>query len=121
MTFKFLNRRSDIGIDDRDLGQDMVLKVPWGTDEEDEYPVPMNEDERGLTAMEKDQANNRGYVICTQCIADGTVVQQMRPLMDWANHEWYNEARKAASLEKAATKKKKKKNSKARSGSRTKK
>ena len=119
MTFKFLNRRSDIGIDDRDLGQDMVLKVPWGTDEEDEYPVPMNEEERGLTAMEKDQANNRGYVICTQCIVDGTVVQQMRPLMDWANHEWYNEARKAASLEKAATKKKK--NSKARSGSRTKK
>ena len=83
MTFKFLNRRSDLGIDDRDIGQDMVLKVPWGSSEEDEYPVPMNEDERGLTAMEKDQANNRGYVICTQCIADGAVVQQMRPLMDW--------------------------------------
>ena len=46
MTFKFLNRRSDIGIDDRDLGQDMVLKVPWCADEGDEYPVPMNEDER---------------------------------------------------------------------------
>ena len=39
----------------------------------------------------------------------------MRPLMDWANHEWYNEARKAATLEKAATKKKKhqKKNARA--------
>ena len=60
-------------------------------------------------------------MICTQCITDSAVVQQMRPLMDWANHEWYNEARKAASLEKAATKKNKKKNSKARSGSRTKK
>ena len=119
MTFKFLNRRSDIGIDDRDIGQDMVLKVPWGDNEEDEYPMPMDENERGLMAMEKDQGNCRGYVICTQCITDGAMVQQMRPLMDWANHEWYNEARKAASLEKAATKKKK--NSKARSGSRTKK
>ena len=100
----------------------MVLKVPWGENEEDEYPVAMNEDERGLMAMEKDQVNCRGYVICTQSTTDdGAVVQQMRPLMDWANHEWYNEARKAASLEKAATKKKKKKNSKARSGSRTKK
>ena len=121
MTFKFLNRRSDIGIDDRDLGQDMVLKVPWCADEGDEYPVPMNEDERGLTAMEKDQANNRGYVICTQCIADGAVVQQMRPLMDWANHEWYNEAQKAATLEKAATKKKKHPNKKARARTATKK
>ena len=114
MTFKFVNRRSDPGRDDRDIGQDMVLKVPWGDTEEDEYPMPMDENERGLMAMEKDQSNCRGYVICIQCITDGSVVQQMRPLMDWANHAWYNEAQKAATVEKAkkaAPKKKKKKRS----------
>ena len=114
MTFKFLNRRSDPGRDDRDIGQDMVLKVPWGEAEEDEYPMPMDENERGLMAMEKDQSNCRGYVICIQCITDGSVVQQMRPLMDWANHAWYNEAQKAATVEKAATKKMKKKSTKRR-------
>ena len=36
----------------------------------------------------------------------------MRPLMDWANHEWYNEARKAATLETAAKKNKKKRTKK---------
>ena len=66
--------------------------------------------------MEEDQINNRGYVICTQCITEGAVVQQMRPLRDWADHEWYNDAMadpkkvvKAASADKAAKKKKKKK------------
>ena len=65
--------------------------------------------------MEENQINNRGYVICTQCITEGAVVQQMRPLRDWADHEWYNDAMadpkkvvKAASAEKAAKKKKKK-------------
>jgi hypothetical protein len=46
MTFKFRNRRSDETVEDRRLGQDMVLKVPWGDDEIDEYPVKMEEDDR---------------------------------------------------------------------------
>ena len=57
--------------------------------------------------MEEDQINNRGYVICTQCIEEGAVVQQMRPLRDWADHDWYNEA--MAEQKKAATAAKKKK------------
>ena len=46
MTFKFRNRRSDMGIDDRTLGQDMVLKVPWNDHESEEYPEKMEDDER---------------------------------------------------------------------------
>ncbi len=63
-------------------------------------------------SMEEDQINNRGYVICTQCIEEGAVVQQMRPLRDWADHDWYNEAKteqkKAATADKAAKKKRSK-------------
>ena len=46
MTFKFRNRRSDEDVDDRTLGPAMVLKVPWGECEEDEYPLVMEADER---------------------------------------------------------------------------
>ncbi len=57
--------------------------------------------------MEEDQVNNRGYVICTQCIDEDAVVQQMRPLRFWADHDWYNEAK--GEQKKAATEAAKKK------------
>ena len=62
--------------------------------------------------MEEDQPSNRGYVICTQCITEGGVVQQMRPLRDWADHVWYNEAMADPKAGKAATAEKRKKKKK---------
>ncbi len=59
--------------------------------------------------MEEDQHSNRGYVICTQCITEGSVVQQMRPLRDWADHVWYNEAMADPKAATAMKRKKKKK------------
>ena len=46
MHFKFLNRRADTEIDDMTLGPDMVYKVEWKTDPDDDYPEKMEDVER---------------------------------------------------------------------------
>ena len=46
LLFSFLNRRADTKIDDMTLGPDMVYKVEWKTDPEDDYPEKMEDTER---------------------------------------------------------------------------
>ena len=49
--------------------------------------------DRSLWDMEVKQEENKGYVICHQYITDaGKIERQMRPLIDWNQCEWYNEA-----------------------------
>ena len=49
--------------------------------------------DRSLWDMEVKQNENKGYVICHQYITDaGKIERQMRPLIDWNQCEWYNEA-----------------------------
>jgi hypothetical protein len=55
--------------------------------------------------MDDDQVNNRGYIICHQCITDSNKIsRQMRPLDDWKNCAWYNEAKTAPLKKKKAPK-----------------
>ena len=53
--------------------------------------------DRSVWNMEDAQPDNRGYIICHQCITDSNKVsRQMRPVDDWKDCEWYNEAKSTA-------------------------
>ena len=55
-----------------------------------------------------------GYILCHQSLHGNKVVRQMRPLLDWSNHDWYVESisSKKAPIKKAKAKATKKMSSK---------
>ena len=60
----------------------------------------------------RDSPLAHGYIICHQCIVGKKVRRQMRPLSDWSEHDWYQQACSTKTPLKPKTKKTKSKKAK---------
>ena len=56
-----------------------------------------------------DNQSAHGYIVCHQCIVGNKVMRQMRPVSDWSEHEWYQQACSTKTTPKLKTKTKKSK------------